>query len=61
MDTIVKRGGFREKSGRKPLPPEMKKTPITIYIEDKIVDELGGKAGTRKLFLKFLEQLKQKL
>jgi len=48
METEMKKGGKRNNSGRKPLPKESKKIPVTIYIEESIVDKLGGKDALRK-------------
>jgi hypothetical protein len=54
METEMKKGGKRNNSGRKPLPKESKKIPVTIYIEESIVDTLGGKDGLRKKVISML-------
>lgn len=42
-----KRGGIRKGSGRKPL--DVKKEPITVYIEPPVIDEHGGREAIKKI------------
>ena len=51
-----KSGGFREGSGRKPLPKGEKKSPITIQVEDKIISEFGGKDRLKKILYNCIKQ-----
>lgn len=40
------RGGARPNAGRKPL--QDKKQPVPVYIEQSIIEKLGGKKETKK-------------
>jgi hypothetical protein len=49
-------GGSREGCGRKPLDPEEKKIPITVWPQQKTIDALGGRDRVRKMLNNFLNQ-----
>ena len=52
----TKKGGYRQNSGRKSSTP---KQPITIYVENTLIEKLGGKDKVRELIYKNLAKYKE--
>ena len=49
-----KHGGAREGAGRDPLPEIDKKSPLTIWVSNRTIKKMGGKAKTRANLKKFI-------
>ena len=41
------RGGARPGAGRKPLPPELRRKPVVVYVTDEMRQWLRREAGDR--------------
>ena len=55
----MKRGGKRENAGRKAMPDNEVKKPITIYVSDQQVAKFGSRDDLRDILIDIVNQVKR--
>jgi hypothetical protein len=53
----MKRGGKRENAGRKAMPDNEVKKPITIYVSDQQVAKFGSRDDLRDILIDIVNQV----
>ena len=53
----MKRGGARENAGRKAMPDNEVKKPITIYVSDDQVAKFGSRDDLRNILIDIVNQV----
>ena len=53
----MKRGGARENAGRKAMPDNEVKKPITIYVSDEQVAKFGSRDDLRDILIDIVNQV----
>ena len=53
----MKRGGKRENAGRKAMPDNEIKKPITIYVSDQQVAKFGSRDDLRDILIDIVNQV----
>jgi len=56
---MKKRGGKRENAGRKAMPDNEVKKPITIYVSDEQVSKFGSRDDLRNILIDIVNQVKK--
>lgn len=54
---MKKRGGARENAGRKAMPDNEVKKPITIYVSDQQVAKFGSRDDLRDILIDIVNQV----
>ena len=52
----MKRGGKRENAGRKAMPNNEVKKPITLYVSDKQVEKFGSRERLKRILTEIINQ-----
>lgn len=48
-------------SGRKPIDKGLRKVPVTVFLENRVIDAVGGQAKVKAAFVDFISSIYQSM